>query len=53
MRAFNLKAAIVVVCVLALAVMAIDCAVYLSIDPGSLSAQMPVGLIGKSPRRGQ
>jgi hypothetical protein len=50
MQAFNLKAAIVVICVLAIAVAAIDWAVYLSIDPGSLSAQMPIKVIAKSPR---
>jgi hypothetical protein len=50
MRAFNLQAAIVVIGVLAAAVMAIDCAIYLSIDPGSLSAQMPIKAIATSLR---
>lgn len=50
MPAFNLKAAIVVVCALTMAVVAIDCAVYLSIDPASLSAQMPIKGTLTSPR---
>jgi hypothetical protein len=50
MPAFNLKTAIIVVCALALAVLTINFAVYLSIDPGSLSAQIPIKVIVTSPR---
>jgi len=41
MRALGLKVVTVVICVLVGAVV-IHSLVYLSIDPGSLSAQMPV-----------
>jgi hypothetical protein len=47
--AFNFKAVIVVIGALAAAMLTIDWAVYLSIDPGSLSAQMPTKVIFKSP----
>lgn len=50
MRAFDLRAAIVVIGVLAAAVAAIDCAVYFRIDPEDLSAQTPIKVITKSPR---
>ena len=41
MQVFNLKVAIVVVGVLFAAIATVHTALYLSIDPGSLSAQMP------------
>ena len=42
MRAFNLKAAIVIICVLSAAIVAMHSVVYLSIDAAGLSAEIPI-----------
>jgi hypothetical protein len=42
MRAFNLKAAIVIICVLSAAIAAMHSVVYFSINAASLSAEMPI-----------
>ena len=41
MRTFSFNAAIVIVCALALAIVVVHSLVYLSIDPNTLSAEVP------------